>query len=387
MQNAVKHLSSYMDQESTLLAEFSACMYEHGQQEAFEEAFENMRGQVPTQTWMNSIYKVKEKWAECFMKNAFTLGMRSTQLSESLNNDLKHHLKSDLDIIRFFHHFERAVKVKRDVEINSEFDSRKYLPKIRMKTPMLVQVSKLYTPIIFEFFQKEYQRSMAACAEALDGQYEYMVKIGYPFEQPIFQEEWKVQGNRLEQKSSCGCGQFERLGVLCAHALKVLDLMNIKLLPEHYILKRWTREARVGSVQDSHGRIVVADPKADAVHRTNFLSHKFYNLVTEASNSEECCTLIEKTLDNLTKDIKERLLNAQVTPVTSTVLLHAQLTTPLANDSLAAARLKKKEVNKENKGSKRKKSWTERQYKGKMVGPSTATTPLSKVYQTHIRSS
>jgi hypothetical protein len=48
MQNAVKHLSSYMDEESTLLAEFSACMYEHGQQEAFEEAFENMRGQVPT---------------------------------------------------------------------------------------------------------------------------------------------------------------------------------------------------------------------------------------------------------------------------------------------------------------------------------------------------
>jgi zinc finger SWIM domain-containing protein 3 len=88
-----------------------------------------------------------------------------------------------------------------------------------------------------------------------------MVKIGYPFEQPIFQEEWKVEGNRLEQKSSCGCGQFERLGVLCAHALKVLDLMNIKLFLEHYILKRWTREARVGSVQDSHGRIIVANQR------------------------------------------------------------------------------------------------------------------------------
>jgi hypothetical protein len=53
---------------------------------------------------------------------------------------------------------------------------------------MLVQVSKLYTPFIFEFFQNKYQRSTSACAEALDGQYEYMVKIGYPFEQPIFQE-------------------------------------------------------------------------------------------------------------------------------------------------------------------------------------------------------
>jgi hypothetical protein len=109
--------------------------------------------------------------------------------------------------------------------------------------------------------------------------------------------------------------------------------------------------------------------------------------VTEASNSEECCTLIENALDNLTKDVTERLLNAQVTPATSNVLLNDQLTTPLSNDPLAAARLKKKEVNKENKGSKRKKSWTERQYKGKRVGPSTTTAPLSKVYHTHIISS
>jgi hypothetical protein len=66
----------------------------------------------------------------------------------------------------------------------------------------------------------------------------------------------------------------------------------------------------VGSVQDSQGRIIVAD----AVHRTFFLSHKFYNLVTEASNSKEWCTLIENTLDTLSKDVKERLLNSQETP-------------------------------------------------------------------------
>ncbi|XP_047063565.1 protein FAR1-RELATED SEQUENCE 5-like isoform X2 [Lolium rigidum] len=248
-----------------------------------------------------------------------------------------------------------------------------------METPMLVQVSKLYTPVIFEFFQKEYKRSLAACAEALDEPTKYMVKIGYPFEQPRFQEEWKVKGNRLEQIASCDCGQFERLGVLCAHALKVLDLMNVKLLPEHYILKRWTREARAGVVQDSHGRIVVADPKLDAVHRTNFLSHKFYDLVTEASNSEECCTLIENTLDSLRKKVKGLLLNAQVTTTASNNLLNSQVTTPEAqNDSLADARLKKKEVNKQDKGSKRRVSWTERRRKGKKIGPTTSTAPLSK---------
>jgi zinc finger SWIM domain-containing protein 3 len=132
--------------------------------------------------------------------------------------------------------------------------------------------------------------------------------------------------------------------------------MNVKLLPEHYILKRWTREARAGVVQDSHGRIVVADPKLDAMNRTNSLSHKFYNLVTEACNSEECCILIENSLDNLSKEVKERLLNAQVTTPASNIPLTAQVTTPAPNIPLADARLKKKEVNKQDKGPKRRKS-------------------------------
>lgn len=56
------------------------------------------------------------------MRNIYTLGMRSTQLSESLNNDLKNHLKSDFDIILFFKHLERAVHGKRDNEVNAEYE-------------------------------------------------------------------------------------------------------------------------------------------------------------------------------------------------------------------------------------------------------------------------
>jgi hypothetical protein len=48
------------------------------------------------------------------MKNVYTLGMRSTQLSESLNSDLKDNFKSVFDIIRFLKHFERVVQEKRD---------------------------------------------------------------------------------------------------------------------------------------------------------------------------------------------------------------------------------------------------------------------------------
>jgi zinc finger SWIM domain-containing protein 3 len=57
---------------------------------AFEEAFNMMRNKVDEKktSWLDNIYKFKEKWDECHMRDVFTLGMRSTQLSESFNSDL-----------------------------------------------------------------------------------------------------------------------------------------------------------------------------------------------------------------------------------------------------------------------------------------------------------
>ncbi|XP_048535844.1 protein FAR1-RELATED SEQUENCE 5-like [Triticum urartu] len=134
MQNAVKHLSPIKgededegeekeegegkdeDEESHILTDFSACMYGYEDKVEFEEAFANMRLKMHKQTWFDSIYKVKEKWAECFMRDVFSLGVRSTQLSESFNNSLKNHLKSDFHIVRFLKHFERIVEQKRNKE-------------------------------------------------------------------------------------------------------------------------------------------------------------------------------------------------------------------------------------------------------------------------------
>jgi zinc finger SWIM domain-containing protein 3 len=86
-----------------------------------------------------------------------------------MNSDLKRHFKSDFDIIQFLKHFERVVEYKRNNELNVEFEPRKKLPRLKMRTPMLIQATKLYTPTIFEVFQSEYERSMAAYTTALEG--------------------------------------------------------------------------------------------------------------------------------------------------------------------------------------------------------------------------
>ncbi|XP_052138422.1 protein FAR1-RELATED SEQUENCE 5-like [Oryza glaberrima] len=372
MENAIKHLSQQENEGSSILSDFSACMFEYEDMADFEETFDTMRSKMHKQTWLDSIYKFKEKWAECYMNDVYTLGMRSTQLSESLNSDLKDHFKSDFDIIRFLNHFERVVQLKRDKELNSLFESMKKLSRIKMRTPILLQASKLYTPIIFEAFQAEYEHSMAACARVLDGDNEYLITIRD--EDLAFEEEYKVIGNPSEQTALCSCGQFIRIGILCSHALKVLDLMNIKSLPTHHVLKRWTHEARHGSIQDNQGRSIVENPRFNAMLRYKYLTHKFLILANEAASSPECCLLVDNTLNILAKQVENKMAASLDTtsgdPCTTTVDIQP------SNVSLTNARLKKKEVH--SRASKRTRTWFDKKRRVRRKKKGTTTSQGKK---------
>lgn len=89
------------------------------------------------------------------MKDVVSLGMRSTQLSESFNKDLKSFLKWNMDMDRFFNHFERVLAQKCQKEIESEYEMRKKKPRVKVNIPILQQAGMLYTPKIFEIFQEE----------------------------------------------------------------------------------------------------------------------------------------------------------------------------------------------------------------------------------------
>ncbi|KAL0012772.1 hypothetical protein SO802_007880 [Lithocarpus litseifolius] len=98
MQNGIKHLENLMKNGSSFLQVFKTCMFEFNDEIEFEKTWEDMieTYAIHDRSWLDTIYKLKGKWAKCYMKNEFTLGIRSTQLSESLNGDLKDYLTSDL---------------------------------------------------------------------------------------------------------------------------------------------------------------------------------------------------------------------------------------------------------------------------------------------------
>jgi len=228
---------------------------------------------------------------------------------------------------------------------------------------MLVQASKLYTPPIFEAFQAESERSMAACARKLKENNTYVVAIVRSDGDLSSEIERVVVGDPSEQTASCNCGQFARTDVLCSHALKVLDLMNIKFLPGHYVLKRWTREAKYGPIQDNTGRSIIEDPKLDAMLRYKFLSKKFLNLAYPAASDPECCILVDNALDCLGKQLQDKF---SASTGISCDTYNVQPNVEQAEELLSAARFKKKEV--QPRSSKRHRSWLDktRKYKKKV---------------------
>ncbi|KAM0897901.1 hypothetical protein ACQ4PT_022260 [Festuca glaucescens] len=47
-----------------------------------------------------------------------------------------------------------------------------------------------------------------------------------------------------KEEFDCECGLFAHMGILCGHALKVMDYVGVTQIPSKHILKRWTRDAR-----------------------------------------------------------------------------------------------------------------------------------------------
>ncbi|XP_057755426.1 protein FAR1-RELATED SEQUENCE 5-like [Arachis stenosperma] len=165
MQNAIRHLGNKLKDGSFILRDFKACMYNSEDQFQFQETWDALlqRYKVEDNSWLKSIYKVKEKWAHCYMKKVYTIGMRSTQLSESFNSDLKDFMRSNLDIIHFLKQFERAVGGKRYKELQAEYNARQKLPRLKMiHSPLLKHAAQVYTPNAFDLFQNEFDWSSAA---------------------------------------------------------------------------------------------------------------------------------------------------------------------------------------------------------------------------------
>lgn len=111
MQNALKLVNSVFKGLNGVKSVLSMCMDCIEEENEFLIAWNNMLGvyDVHDNNWLKSIFELREKWTYAYVRRAWSITMKSTQLNESFDVSLKDFLKSDLNVDQFFVHFERIV--------------------------------------------------------------------------------------------------------------------------------------------------------------------------------------------------------------------------------------------------------------------------------------
>ncbi|XP_027165586.1 protein FAR1-RELATED SEQUENCE 12-like [Coffea eugenioides] len=239
--NFMKYLDNHYKKNSDLPYMFGACMYEIEEVKQFNRVWEAMvkKHNLENNEWLPELYRIRDKWVSCMMQERWTVGMRSTLLSENLNATIKNHLRLDHDLVQFFRHFNRVVDEKRHNALIAEYEMRQKLPMVGLRqTPMLVHASETYLPIVFVAFQNKYGESTAMVILRQQDARMFVKFVVMRYDGGL---EKIVVFNRNDLSVRCSCKKYENEGMLCGHALKLFDTVGIKTIPSEYVKRRWTK--------------------------------------------------------------------------------------------------------------------------------------------------
>ena len=249
--------------------------------------------------WLSGLFMEKEKWALPYQRTIFSADILTTLQKDNMINELKRELSEQEDILQFFRRYEVILEEHRSKKLHADVDGSQVtlpIPSLRM----LKQSSNSYAPEAFKMFQGEFE----ACINCMS--YPCGV-VGTISEYKIVLDEKPseniVKFDALDGSASCSCKKFEAVGIQCCHVLKLLDLKNIKGLPEQYILKRWRKDARSVHIgeEPTYGSGSVMQSASEA--RFNNMCRLASLIASRASKSEEAMSYIESQSSILLKHL------------------------------------------------------------------------------------
>ncbi|XP_042380961.1 protein FAR-RED ELONGATED HYPOCOTYL 3-like [Zingiber officinale] len=171
---------------------------------------------------------------------------------------------------------------------------------------ILKHASEIYTPEVYKCFQQEWclsHDSNLEICEDVDTFAKYKVTPHKKKNHHI------VTLDKKCEKIECSCRKFEFAGILCSHILKIFTWNNIMKIPSDYVLKRWTRKAKIGyfGVNDSMANNASLDPKVLQNMRYKELCGLNVQLVTKAAERDDTYMFVKDAMLSLCKIVDDKL--------------------------------------------------------------------------------
>ncbi|PIN06902.1 hypothetical protein CDL12_20545 [Handroanthus impetiginosus] len=241
--------------------------------------------------WLQSIYDARRQWVPVYFRDSFFAAISPSPGFESSFFD--GYVNQQTTLPMFFRQYERALENSFEREVEADFDTMRITPVLRTPSPMEKQAASLYTKRIFSKFQEELVETFVYTANKVDEEGHNSTYRVAKFEDD--HKAYFVSLNIAEMKANCSCRMFEYCGILCRHVLTVFTVTNVLTLPSHYILKRWTRNAKSMAVGD--------EPNGLQGHES--LTTRYNNLCKEAIKFAEEGAIASETYSAALVSLRE----------------------------------------------------------------------------------
>ncbi|KAM3201200.1 hypothetical protein P3L10_033564 [Capsicum annuum] len=198
-----------------------------------------------------------------------------------------------MSITEFIKQYEQRTTEMRDNEATEDYKYRGK-PKLFIEDcGILKHAGSVYTRRIFTRFQHEFLQGTTkkVIKQEISGTCTIYTILKGESEQIE-----TVQFNSLDNSISCSCQIFEIMGWLCCHALKVLFFnLSFSCIPEKYILKRWTKNAKHDSECEEYTK-KKETMKSSMTSRLNGLMKESFVVMTLAANDLDFEEIVQKYL-------------------------------------------------------------------------------------------
>ncbi|XP_039064545.1 protein FAR1-RELATED SEQUENCE 9-like [Hibiscus syriacus] len=269
----------------TFEIEFKKCVDETETINEFESSWLSLleRYFVMDNEWLQSMYNARQQWVPVYMRDTFFGDFSITERNGGLNSFFEGFVNGSTTIQILIKQYEKAVANWHEKELKANFDTTNTSPVLKTPSPMEKQAANIYTRRIFVKFQEELVETLASPATKIDDSGTVAT-----YRVAKFREEHKahtVSFTSCEMKANCSCQMFEHSGIICRHILAVFKAKNVLTLPSQYVLKRWTRAAKIGDVQDEHASDLPNNSRESLTDRYNILRQEVIKYVEEGAKS------------------------------------------------------------------------------------------------------
>jgi hypothetical protein len=289
---------------------FHDCIWNSESREEFDLKWTEIvsKDGLDNNEWLVNIYKIRSRWIPAYVNHVFSADMSSSQRAESSHAFFKRYITKSNSLFDFIIRFGRGLVKQRHKELAADVKDMTETPKVRMNHDFLDHMVNLYTSEIFYLFEAEMWVCLKYKIELL-GETENDQVFSIQRSSGVASRLREISYNKRLDIASCSCRKFESFGIPCRHILSYLiKYHNFVKLPEQYILKRWTKNAKVGTVIDDGG-LIINDNKEYILERS-VLVKSCIDLIDKALNSNETKTIFKEGLETIREKI-EQATNAE----------------------------------------------------------------------------